>query len=75
MTIWLSLPQAAERLGVNRSTAWRWIQSAYLKPAGHVNGKPIFDPHYIEEFVAKRQANEINRKRSKQLVNNGSSED
>ena len=29
-TVWLSIEQAAQRLGVNKATLWRWNKTGYL---------------------------------------------
>ncbi|MBD3941977.1 helix-turn-helix domain-containing protein [Microbacterium sp. NEAU-LLC] len=50
--------EAAEVLGVNRSTLIRWVQKGRLAPAMTVpgyRGHFLFDPDEIDRLVAERE--------------------
>lgn len=52
-TVWLSAEQVAQRLGVNRSTLWRWDKIGYL--TGTKFGNKI---RYKESDVTRIEASE-----------------
>lgn len=52
---WLSIPQVAKAIGVNRATVWRWVDAKRLTVAGYVNGRPLFDADYIAQVAEQRR--------------------
>ena len=52
-TVWLSIEQAAQRLGVNKATLWRWNKTGYL--TGTKFGAKV---RYKERDVARIELSE-----------------
>jgi excisionase family DNA binding protein len=51
---YLTVGEAAERLGVSRATLRNWDRTGKLKPHRHpVNGYRLYDPVELEKLLAK----------------------
>lgn len=58
-TNWLTLTEAAERLGVTRAAVFVWIKKGKLPAARPGNGRMIFiKADDVEVFAAQRAAKE-----------------
>lgn len=55
---YLSIQEAAERLGVNHSTVWRWVQK------GEIESEQILGRTAIRESVVDRKARARKRDRN-----------
>lgn len=61
----ISVPDAAERLGVDRVTVWRWVQAGEFPNAYRLNPNNPRSPYRIPEeditaFEEKRRGHQIN---------------
>lgn len=56
----IGIPEAAEILGLDRTTVWHWVKNGSLKPsmqirmAGGKRKQTLFDRAYIEEKAKNR---------------------
>lgn len=54
-SIYLSIPEAAARLGVTRQRVHQWIQSGHLR-AIRIGGRWIVSAREVEKFEAARKS-------------------
>lgn len=58
----LGITDIANRLGLDRSTVFRWVQLGRLTPAHKMPGTTgalLFEPEEVERFIATLPADEV----------------